>query len=190
MGEIALALVLSIGAGLLVRSFDQLLTNELGLEPEGRLALQVFAYGEDGNPSPDFLQRSLEEIGGIPGVDAVAITTDLPLADDETIASIDINLPFTIDDRATPAVGEEPTLSISSISEDYPEVMGVAVTRGRAFTITDNADAAPVVMINEALARRHFPEENPIGKNITINFGGIIFMMMEHARGLIGHLLN
>ncbi|MGI9627255.1 MAG: ABC transporter permease [Longimicrobiales bacterium] len=171
VGEIALALVLSIGAGLLVRSFDQLLSKELGFEPEGRLAVQAFAYGDDGNPNTDFLAQSLEQIRAVPGVEAVAVTTNLPLADDQTIASIDITVPFTVDDRDPPPEGQEPTLSISSISEGFGDVLRIPIVEGRGFSSVDNAEGPPTVIINEALARRHFANRSPIGQRITVRFG-------------------
>ncbi|UCG84850.1 MAG: ABC transporter permease [Gemmatimonadota bacterium] len=171
VGEIALALVLCIGAGLLIRSYDQLLANELGFDPEGLLAVQVFGYGDDGQPATDFFQTSQEEILSIPGVEAVALTTDLPTANDQSINSIEITVPFTIDDRAVPLPGQEPQVSVASISDHYPEVMGLRVIRGRSFSILDNSESAPVVMINEALARRHFPDQDAIGQRLTIRYG-------------------
>jgi putative ABC transport system permease protein len=183
VGEIALALVLAIGAGLLVRSFDALLSSELGFDPQGRLAVQVFAYGEEG-PDVDFLQVSLEQIRAVPGVAAVGVTTDLPSADDRSVSSIEINVPFTVDDRATPSVGEEPVVAISSISPEYPEVMGIPLTRGRTFSVLDHQESAPVVMINEALARRHFPDQDPVGEKLTIRFSPVV------SREIVGVLAD
>ncbi len=168
VGEIALALVLSIGAGLLLRSFEEVLSNDLGFEPEGRLAVQVFAYDDRGRPRADFLQTSQEEIRSIPGVEAVAVTTDLPTADDGSISSIEANVPFTVEDRTIPPPGQEPIAAAASISEEYPDVMGIRVTRGRAFSTLDHAESAPVVMINEALARRHFPDRDPLGERLRV----------------------
>jgi len=171
VGEIAVALVLSIGAGLLLRSFDRLMSNELGFEPDGRLTVQVFAYDQDGTVIADFLQRSLEEIEAVPGVEAVAATTNVPLADNQTISAIDIDVPFTINDRAMPLPGQEPIVMISTISDDYPEVLDIRITRGRGFSTADHPESPPVIMINEALARRHFPEQDPVGERLTIRFG-------------------
>ena len=171
VGEIALALVLTIGAGLLVRSFDRLLDRELGFQPEGRLAVQVFAYDAQGQVKADFVQRSMEEIEAVPGVEAVALTTDLPLADDQSISSIDISIPFTIDDRPAPIQGNEPVAGFASVDGAYAEVMGIAVTGGRAFSTGDNAESPAVVMVNEAFVRRHFPDQDPVGERITVRWG-------------------
>lgn len=173
VGEIAMALVLSIGAGLLVRSFDRLMANELGFEPEGRLAMQLFAYDEEGQLRTNFVDRSMEEILALPGVEGVAVTTDLPTADDQSISSIEITVPFTVDALPAPPAGQEPMVSVSSISDQYPDVMEIGVTRGRGFSGQDHAESAPVVMINEALARRHFLDRDPVGERITIRFGQV-----------------
>jgi len=174
VGEIALALVLSIGAGLLIRSYEQLLANELGFDPEGLLAVQVFGYSSDGEPAMDFFQTSQEEILSLPGVEAVAFTTDLPTSNDESIASIEILVPFTVDERDAPLPGQEPQVAVASISEHYPDVMGIGVVSGRSFSMLDNAESAPVVMVNEALVRRHFPNQNPIGQRLTISYAGSV----------------
>lgn len=174
VGEIALALVLSIGAGLLIRSYEQLLANELGFDPDGLLAVQVFGYSSDGEPAVDFFQASQEEILALPGVEAVALTTDLPTSNDASIASIEILVPFTVDERDPPIPGQEPQVAVASISEHYPEVMGIRVVSGRSFSILDNAESAPVIMVNEALVRRHFPDQNPIGQRLTISYAGSV----------------
>ncbi|HSR41510.1 MAG TPA: FtsX-like permease family protein, partial [Longimicrobiales bacterium] len=170
VGEIALALVLSIGAGLLLRSFERVLSSELGFEPEDRLAVQLFAYDDRGEIREDFLQTSQEAILSVPGVEGVAVTTDLPAADDRTISSIEVNVSFTVVDRATPPPGQEPIAAVSSMTPDYPELMGMRVMRGRSFTSLDNADSAPVILVNEALARRHFPGADPVGEALRVEF--------------------
>ncbi len=171
VAEIALALVLTIGAGLLVKSFDRLLDNELGFDPEGRLAVQVFAYTDQGEVNQDFFLRSVEEIEGLPGVEGVALTTNIPLADDASISSITSTVRFTVDDRAAPAEGDEPVASVIAITGSYAEVMGIEVKVGRTFSTQDHLQSPPVVMINEAFARRHFPDQNPVNEFITLHRG-------------------
>ena len=169
VGEIALALVLSIGAGLLVRSFDVLMSKELGFESEGRLALQLFAYGEDG-PNIQLMTESFDEIRALPGVEGVAVSTNIPFADDESISSIEINVPFTIDDRDPPPEGQEPMVVVASISEEYPQIMGIEIVDGRGFSTVDSPDGPPTIVVNEALVRRHFPNQNPLGQRITTGY--------------------
>lgn len=184
IGEIALALVLSIGAGLLVRSFDRLLSKELGFETDGRLAVQVFAYDNEGNPKQDFVRESMDQIAALPGVETVALSTNVPLADDQSISSIEINVPFTIDQRDPPPEGQEPVATVASISPDYPAAMGIPVLEGRTFSTLDHAEAPPTVMINEAMARRHFGEQSPIGQRITVFYGGRV------SREIVGVLAD
>ena len=100
VAEIAVSLVLLIGAGLLMRSLDRLLGQELGFEPERRLAVQVFAYDESDRPDLNFVRRSLASIVAVPGVEAVGVTTALPLADNQSIWSMSGESRFTIDARA------------------------------------------------------------------------------------------
>ena len=173
--EIAAAVVLLVGAGLLLRSFGMILDKDLGFEPENRLALQVFAYGYSGDDGSmdqaTFIQRTLEEMSAIPGVEDVAITTNIPAANDGIIASIDITVPFTIVDRDPPPEGQEPMVGISAVTPSYFDVMGIDVVAGRGFDAGDGPDGAPVVIVNEALVRRHFPNQDPIGQSISIRFG-------------------
>ena len=173
--EVAAAVVLLVGAGLLMRSFVVLLDRELGFDPENRLAVQVFAYGYStdgtGLDRGTFVNQVIEEMDALPGVTGVAITTNLPGATDGVVANIDITVPFTIDDRAAPPQGQEPTVGLSMVSSQYFDVVGIAVVEGRAFDLGDNPDGTPVVVVNETLARRHFGNGSPIGERITIQFG-------------------
>ncbi|MDH3223653.1 MAG: ABC transporter permease, partial [Gemmatimonadota bacterium] len=184
VGEIALALILSIGAGLLFRSFDRLLDKELGFDPEGRLAMQIFAYDNNGRMKSDFVRESLDRIGSLPGVEAVAISSSIPLADDQSISSIEINVPFTVDGTDPPPEGQEPIASVISISNDYPEAMGLRMVEGRAFSTADHADAPKTILINEALARRHFGDRSPLGLHLTVRFSGRV------SREIVGVLAD
>ena len=166
--EIAVALVLTIGAGLLVKSFDRLMDEDLGFDPEGKLALQVFSYTDEGDVDVDFFRRAVEEIGALPGVEGVGLTTDLPLADDQSISSIGSPIRFTVDDRAAPTPGDEPVAALSAIDSAYPGVMGIALIAGRTFSNLDHSESPRVVMINEAFARRHFADQDPVGEFITL----------------------
>jgi putative ABC transport system permease protein len=173
VSEVALAMVLLIGAGLLFKSFAVLLDEELGFDPENRVALQVFAYGyADGGARANFVNTSIANMEAIPGIEQVALTTSLPAANDGTISSIDIDVPFVIDGRLAPPSGQEPMAATSSISQSYFEVLGIPLVAGRAFDDRDNVDSPPVIVINETLARRHFDQEDPIGKKIqTLGYG-------------------
>lgn len=173
VSEVALAVVLLIGAGLLFKSFAVLLDEELGFDPENRVALQVFAYGyPDTGARANFVNTSIANMEAIPGVEQVALTTTLPAANDGTISSIDIDVPFVIDGRLAPPSGQEPMAATASVSQGYFEVLGIPMIAGRAFDDRDNVDSPLVIVINETLARRHFDQEDPIGKKIrTLGYG-------------------
>lgn len=170
VAEIALALVLMIGAGLLIRSYDRLLDTELGFDPQGRLAVQVWAYDDNHQIQLDFFRRSREEIAALPGVEAVGLTTDLPLADDRSILARSSTIPFTLDDRAAPTRGAEPMAGLAAIDDAYAAAMGIALRAGRHFSTQDHPQSAPVAMVNEAFIRRHFADRNPIGQRITLQW--------------------
>lgn len=172
VGEIALALVLSIGAGLLFKSFDRLLSKELGMEPDGRLAMQLFAYDDEGQMKADLLRESLDQIRALPGVEAVAVSSNIPLADDQSISSIEINVPFRVEDADPPPEGQEPTANVASITAGYPEAMGIRLVSGREFSAQDHRDAPSTILINEALARRHFNDRSPLGRSLSVSYGG------------------
>ena len=171
VAEIALALILTIGAGLLVRSFDRLLGNELGFDPADRLAVQAWAYDDDHRPRLDFFQRSQAEIAALPGVQAVGLTTDLPLADDRSILSRQRTVRFSIDDRPAARRGEEPVAVAASIDGVYADAMGIALRAGRHFSSLDHPRSPAVAMINEAFARRHFAGRDPVGRRLTLRQG-------------------
>ncbi len=170
--EVAAAVVLLVGAGLLTRSFTTLLDEELGFDPDGRLAVQVFAY--DGYETPEaraaFVREAIENLEALPGVSGVALTSSVPSATDGQLASIDIDLRFTIGDRAAPPPGQEPIAAISQVSPGFFEVMEMPIVEGRAFDDADDADGVQVVVVNEALARRHFGDQSPIGETLVIGF--------------------
>jgi putative ABC transport system permease protein len=173
VSEVALAMVLLIGAGLLFKSFAVLLDEELGFDPENRVALQVFAYGyADGGSRANFVNTSIANMEAIPGVELVGLTTSLPAANDGSISSIDIDVPFVIDGRLAPPSGQEPMAATSSVSQSYFDVLDIPMVAGRGFDDRDNVDSPPVIVINETLARRHFDQEDPIGKKIrTLGYG-------------------
>ena len=166
--EIAAALVLLIGAGLLTRSFSLLIDEELGFDPTDRVAVQVFAYDYEGDERMQFVNQTVENMRAIPGVREVALATSVPGATDGAIASIDIDLPMRIDGTAPPPVGQEPIVFITDVSESYFDVMGMSMVSGRNFDADDRSEGPPVVIVNEALARRHLGYQNPVGQRIGL----------------------
>jgi putative ABC transport system permease protein len=167
--------VLLTGAGLLIRSFDALLEQELGFDPSDRLALQIFAYDyEDTGAAQAAVDEMIENMGALPGVTDVAITTDLPGATDGAIAKIDIVVPFTIEGRAAPPRGQEPQTYVAQVYRDYFGTMDIEVVAGRTFDATDGPDGTPVIIVNETLARRHFGEADAVGERLLVRFAGSV----------------
>ena len=171
VGEVAAALVLLIGAGLLIKSFAILMDQELGFDPTDRIAIQVFANGYGDQELRQFVNQTMENMEAIPGVRDVAITSNVPGATDGTIWAIDINLPMRIDGTAPPPEGQEPIAWISQVSKGYFEVMDIPMVEGRAFDDGDRPEAPPVVIVNEALVRRHLGYEDAVGQRIGLPWG-------------------
>jgi predicted permease len=163
--EIAVTLVLLVGAGLLVRSFMRLQQTELGFDPHNLLTFTVGApqqlYGQT-EQRANYYQRMQERMAALPGVKAVATTSSLPL---------DWVLNFTYSVEGRPArPSEDPQSDYSSVSPNYFNVMGIPIRKGRGFTERDAAGAPDVAVINETMARRVFNGEDPLGKRLTIDY--------------------
>jgi putative ABC transport system permease protein len=160
--QFALALVLLVGAGLLLRSFSRLLATNPGFRPDHVLTMSVSlpaqAY-KTGSQVRNFYQRLQPTLEGVPGVKAAAIATSLPL-------SINEHRTFSIEGQ-NPATIKIPR----SVAHIWPlgnffSAMGIPLKRGRVFDRRDTKDSLPVALVSETLARRFWPGENPIGKRI------------------------
>ena len=165
IGEIATAVMLLVGAGLLVRSLVQLVSVNPGFRAEGaatfRVALPPTMYPEPAGVRMTH-ERIIERTGAIPGVRAVGATSRLPLATGLFTSRL---LP---EGWPEPAAGERgPVIAVRSITPGYFEAMQVPLRAGRSIAATDRDGAPPVAIINEAAARRYFPDGNPIGKRLT-----------------------
>jgi putative ABC transport system permease protein len=161
--EVALALMLLVGAGLMTRSFAQLMRVSPGFEPGNLLAVQIYlpqSKYKTGIDRTRFYMDTIRRVGAIPGVYSAAGVSTLPMYP----VGIDYALPFTIDGHAAPANGEEPRADIRTATPGYFETMKIALLDGRFIDGRDRAGAPGTVVINETMARRHFAGENPLGK--------------------------
>ncbi|HKW02238.1 MAG TPA: ABC transporter permease [Vicinamibacterales bacterium] len=162
MAEIALAVVLVTGAGLLLRSFITLRQVDPGFQTDHRLAAQIVLpkrYARDGQIL-DLVDRIVTSLNAIPGVNATTYMSRLPL--NGTSASLD---EFTIEGQSAPVPGGY--LGERAVGPNYFEVFGVPVLRGRAFDAGDRLGAEWVMVINREAARRFFPTSDPVGQRIT-----------------------
>jgi FtsX-like permease family/MacB-like periplasmic core domain len=161
IGEVALTLVLLVGAGLMIKSFLQLLVVPKGFNPDNVLTLLLspsLAKYPPGSPQlRAYYQESLTRVQTLPGIHSAGLTSFLPLAGPGGSGS------FKIEGRPPFEPGKEPSAQNNLISHDYFRTMGIEMRAGRAFTSQDGADAPSVAIINETMARRFFPNENPIG---------------------------
>jgi putative ABC transport system permease protein len=166
VAEVALSLVLLIGAGLLVRSFVRVLTADKGFDAGqvlmADLVLSSVKYAEPQQQAL-FFQQFLASVKTVPGVEAAAVINNAPLTGGGTNGGI------RIEGRTDPS-DLLPVAEKSIISPEYFSVMRTPLARGRVFSEQDNISAAPVAIINESLARRYFAGEDPIGRRIDFNW--------------------
>jgi putative ABC transport system permease protein len=165
--EVALAVVLLIGAGLMLRSFMRLQTVDPGIRAENLLTIQLSLPQADyakNEQSRSFYEQLIGRLGSMPGVESVGAVNILPLGGGFSCDS------FKRDDRPVPP-GQEPCAEYRSITEGYFRSMGIELVRGRAFSERDRDASVPVAVINEAFAREFFPGEDPLGMRITPDTG-------------------
>ena len=166
-GQIALVVVLLTGAGLLIRSFLHLQRVDLGFRPDHLLTMR-FSMPRAKYPTPQaaaaFQSALLERTRQIPGVQGAALVSDIFLSATPTSTTV------RIDGREMTPEERNLEVPLDAVSADYFRVMGIPLRRGRAFTAADGTDAPPVVIINETMARRFWPNEDPLGKRFR--YGG------------------
>lgn len=166
--EVALSLVLLIGAGLMIKSFLRLQQMNLGFDPDNVLAvnlsLSTSRYPEDRQQAA-FFQEALQRLQSLPGIKSAGATTGLPLT--LSLSGSD----FRIEGHPEPEAGKEMIIHTRSVSPDYFGTLGISLIKGRDFSERDKSDAPKVAIINNDLARIYFHNEDPIGKRITFDDG-------------------
>jgi predicted permease len=168
-GQIALSVVLLVGAGLFVRSFSELQRTDLGFEPDGLLLMEVVLPLPVYPEIPEqiaFFDALQERAAALPGVMSASGSTQPPGTESMMTFS------FGIDGRiAQNASGREDDETVHAILPVYFETTGQRMVSGRSFTAADRADAPPVVILNETLARKHFPDGDAVGQRISFRPG-------------------
>jgi putative ABC transport system permease protein len=183
ISEISVALMLLVGAGLLVRSFVRLLQVDPGFSKENVLSLQVFIWDKYQTPQQRtaFFDEAFARLSSLPGVESVGAVTALPFNNEDTI---DVDTTFTIDGRPAPEPGQQLTAYSTVATADYFKVMRIPLVRGRMYNEYDGPRSPLVVLINESMARRFWPDEEPVGKKITV--GSFGRPMSREIIGVVG----
>jgi putative ABC transport system permease protein len=168
IAEVALAVTLLTGASLLAKSFVNLLRIDPGFSPENVVALPVFVYAQYPTEPQRavFIQETVAKIEAVSGVVAAGAASTIPFS--EVLG--DARTRLSIERRPLPAESE-PTIGLNVTTPGYFQAMGIAVARGRGFTGTDLSSTQPVAIINESMAKRFWPTENPLGERIRITDG-------------------
>jgi putative ABC transport system permease protein len=165
VSEVALAVVLLAGAGLLIQSFLHLTRVDPGFDPHHVLTFQLDSpAGRQGSQLPAFFREIVERVSGLPGVTSASAVASLPLTGDNIGSSIEI------EGQPTP-IGSRPSADFNAVEPDYFRTVGVALVEGRDFTMHDDSNSTPVVIVNRTLARRFFPNQDPIGKHVRPGIG-------------------
>jgi len=166
VSEVALSLMLLVGAGLLINSFWRLLHTDPGFNPRGVLAVDIplsrTTYAKPEQRSAAF-QQLIGRMKSLPGVRDVSLVSNVPLTD------MDIELSFQVEGRAPYKPGEEAVADYTVAGSDYFRTMNIAVVRGRVFTDQDTANLPQVMVVSNAFVKRYFPDEEPIGRRIVFD---------------------
>jgi predicted permease len=167
VSEIALSLILLIGAGLMIKSMNRLLKVNPGFDTNNLLTFKLMLssgkYSDEGRVIA-FHDQLLARVGSLPGVKGAATTDLLPLTKGGNTGS------FVVEGRPAPPPGEETEGNIRTISPNYFSVMGIPLVKGRFFSERDNKTAPNVLVINKTLADRVFPGEDAVGRRLVFVF--------------------
>jgi putative ABC transport system permease protein len=167
VSEVALSLVLLIGAGLMIRTLWELRKVQPGFDAHNVLTMAVpLPRNRFSSPSGEinFFQHALTRVRALPGVESAGVIDDLPLNGGGS------HQPFTIEGRPAPPMSEQPEVDVRVISAGYMRAMHIPILRGRDLSDSDVAGRPAAVLISDSLARRFWPNEDPIGRHITLTF--------------------
>lgn len=168
VSEVAMAVILLVGAGLLTRTLWALAHVPLGFHPEGLMTMRTTLPISPSSPYSTFLARSrfyqrvLDRVTAMPGVVSAGYTTFLPLTNAEGTS------PFIVEGVPPPPPGRSPDANHRVVSANYLQTMGVRLISGRFFRESDGPDAPPVAIINQAMARQYWPGQDPIGHRFRL----------------------
>ena len=181
--EVATSLVLLVGAGLMLKSFVNLRNVDPGFNPGSALtaaiALPRRKYA-DNDKQAAFYRTLIEKVAALPGVESVGASNVLPLDNDYVLG-------FQIQGRPPAPAGQMQSTNYYAVSADYFKAMGIPLRRGRVFTDLDTKGTQRVAVINEAMATKYFPDEDPIGKYIHVTNGPETYRQIVGVVGDVKH---
>jgi putative ABC transport system permease protein len=182
VAEVALSLVLLCGAGLLIKSLVKLQSEETGFRPENLLVMRLnlldSRYPEE-QQQASFVREVTSRVRALPGVASTGVALALPFSGSAA------TMAYRVRGVETPPDGR-PIAEYQVVTPDYFRTMGIPLLRGRFFTERDHGGAPPVMMINEAMAERHWPGEDPLGKRMS--FGGEEESDYAEIVGVVGNV--
>jgi len=167
IAQMSLAIVLLVGAGLLVRSLRRLIAVDPGFDPANISALTITLPGAtypDSLRRVAFYERLLERVRNMPGVQSAGIISWLPMTAGNAVTSL------TVVGRPEPAPGQKPTAAIRIVDPGYFDAMRIPLRRGRSLAPSDRLGSVPVAVISEAMAHRLWPGEDPIGQHVKVEW--------------------
>jgi predicted permease len=182
--EVALAVVLLSGAGLLMRSLTRLIDVDPGFRSEGVATMGITLSGpryEAPVARTALFNRLTAAVGALPGVEAVGAISDLPMV------GLGSATGFEVVGRPKPAPGQEPVADVRIVSGNYFGAMGIPLLKGRLFQPTDTGDRAHVIVINQALADELFPGQDPLGHQLVLQWTDTV---PDRIVGVVGNVLH
>jgi len=163
VGELALSVVLLVGAGLALRSFVRLIEVDPGFRVDDQLTFTVVMQSSrypDARDMTTFTRRLIERLASAPGIQHVGLTTHLPFSGQN------MENGFGVEGLLTSPGAEQPVAGMRGVTADYFTALGVPLKAGRFFTADDREDSPPVAIVNEGFARRYWPNQSPLGKRL------------------------
>lgn len=166
IAEVSLALVLVTCAGLFVRSFVQLISIDPGFNSENLLTMHITLDGATyGRRAGEYYKQVIERIESLPSVTSAAAVSTLPMSD----VGVDFTRPYWREGDAEP-VGDGEKVAVRMATSGYFKTMGISLLQGRSFTEQDRRDTMAVIMVSKAMADKVWPNENPVGKRLMLDY--------------------
>ena len=182
VAEVALAVTLLTGAGLLLHSFAKLLSVDPGFRPEGVISMKVALPGRtyDSTATRNFIRAMEERARALPGAKDVALANFIPLDGSS------YGFSFTIRGRPPIRPSDQPSTEVRQVTADFFSTMGMPVQRGRSIATSDQPGTAKVLVVNQTLAKRFFPNEDAVGQSISLGWGEDTTGEVRQIVGVVG----